>query len=51
MDETSIRALREDLTEEFSFLTQTHSEALKKLLQDFEDEQLQLVVDLEQYDR
>ena len=38
MDENNIQLLREDLTEEFSSLAQTHSKEVKKLFHDFEDE-------------
>ena len=51
MDENNIELQREDLTEEFYSLAQTHSEEVKKLLKEFEDEQLQLALNLERYEQ
>ena len=49
MDESSVQMLREDRTEGFASLTQIHSEPVKKSVQEFQDEQLQVALDLEWY--
>ena len=46
MYENSIQLLREYLIEELSSLAQTHTKEVKKILQDFDDEQLQLALNL-----
>ena len=49
MDEDNIKLLWEDLTEEFYSFVKTHSEDIRKLIDEFEDEQLQLAIELEEY--
>ena len=51
MDEASINLLRDNLIiEEFYSLTQTHFMEIKKLMEEFEDEQMQLAINLKKYE-
>ena len=45
MDETSIHVLQEDLTDEFQALASTHTTAIGNLLEEFNDDQLLLVLE------
>ena len=47
MDDNSIQILREDLTEEFQALARTHTMTIKNLLEEFNDDQLLLMLDTE----
>ena len=45
MDESNIQVLREDLTDEFQALASTHTTAIGNLLEEFNDDQLLLVLE------
>ena len=45
MDNTSIQMVREDLTEDFCTLVDTHTKAIERLLNEFNDDQLLLMLD------
>ena len=47
MDENNIQILDEDLTEEFQALARTHTMTIKNLLEEFNDDQLLLMLDTE----
>ena len=51
MDESSIQVLREDLVEEFHTLAQTHTTAIRHLLEEFNDVEMLLRLELEAYER
>ena len=51
MDEQSINTMREDLTKNFYTLAQSHSDEIRKLLEKFDDDQLQFTMELEADDR
>ena len=51
MDKQNITTIREDLADDFYALTHTHSEEVRKLLKEFDDDQLLFTVELEVYER
>ena len=51
MDEASINFLQKDLTDEFYSLTQDHCKEIKNLVEEFEDERMQLAINLEKYEK
>ena len=51
MDENSIQILHEDLTKEFQALDQTHTTAIGNLLEEFNNDQLLLMIETEGYER
>ena len=50
MDKEHITMIREDLANNFYALAQTHSEENRKLLEEFNDDQLQFTMELEAYE-
>ena len=51
MDKKNIATLQKDPRDEFYALARTHSEAIRKLLEEFDDDQLQFAMELEAYER
>ena len=51
MDEKNITTLQDDLTDEFYVLALAHSEKILKILEEFDDDQLQFAIDLEAYEK
>ena len=49
MDEKNVATLWEDLTGEFYVLAQAHSDEIRKMLEVFDDDQLQFSIELEAY--
>mgnify|MGYP000064132998 CR=1 FL=1 len=47
MDNTSIQMVREDLTKDFCALSNTHTKTIGRLLEEFNDDQLLLMLDIE----
>ena len=50
MDENNIKILREDLIEEFHALAQTHTTTIWTLLEEFTDDKLLLVIEMDTYE-
>ena len=51
MDEASIQNLRADLTEDYHTLVKSHTTAIEKLLEDFNDDQMMFRLEAEAYER
>ena len=49
MDKQKITTIREDLMDDFDALDQVHSEKIRKLREEFDDDQLQFRMELEAY--
>ena len=47
MDKQNITTIREDLANDFYPLAMTHSDEIRKMLEEFEDDQLLLAMELE----
>ena len=47
MDDNSIQMIREDLTKDFHALADTHTKAIGTLLEEFNDDQMLLMIDTE----
>ena len=47
MDDTSIQMIREDLTEDFHALDDVHTKSIRRLLEEFNDDQMLLMLDTE----
>ena len=48
MDDNSIQMIREDLTKDFHALADTHTKAIGTLLEEFNDDQMLLMIETEQ---
>mgnify|MGYP000704014282 CR=1 FL=1 len=51
MDQESIITIQEDLSEDFYALAQVQIDVVRKLLEEFEDDQLQATLELDAYER
>ena len=51
MDENRIQLLHEDLTEEFHALARSHTTAIKQFLEEFNDDQMLLKIEAEDYEQ
>ena len=51
MDQESIITIREELTEDFEAMAQEQTEGIRQLLTKFEDDQLEMTLQLEAYER
>ena len=49
MDEKNVATLWEDLTSDFYVLAQAHSDEMRKMLEEFDDDQLQFSIKLGAY--
>ena len=47
MDDTSIQMIREDLTEDFHALDDVHTKSIRRLLEEFNDDQMLLMIETE----
>ena len=50
MDDTSIQTLREDLTEEYHTLAESHTATIEQLLEEFNDDQMMFRLEAEAYE-
>ena len=51
MDETSMTIVRDELSEDFYELTTWHTTEITKMLEEYDDNQLQLALELESYEK
>ena len=51
MDEESIITIREELSKDFQAMAKVQTDEIRKILEECEDDQLQLILDLETYER
>ena len=51
MDKKNISIIHEELIEDFYSLAQIHYTEIKKLLEEFEDDQMQFTIELETYEK